>query len=431
VIVASVLVSAAGLARSARDVVGYPGIDLRARSTAGLALLRGLNPYAYDAGPGAPPELLDYTRHYASRSESTNTPTVLLAYGAFANLQWTTQRVIWFALEWGAFGAALLLLVRMTPRVRHRIVLLALALFFFAGGYFWRFHVERGQTYVFLVLLETFAVALASGRLRGDGWFVGVPFGLAAILRPNMLVMAPVLWAVGLRRTALSTVSTAIAVVLLSLPVTGLAPWLEFNKAVAFWEQVKLGNPSPGESLAPAYRPSPLLDGYDYTQGAELIGFDRSLTLTAGASRVLPPIVGPVATYRWWPVVPKLVTIVVTIAFTILAWTRRRQLSLHERIGLAILTTVVVDYILPPIRVVYADVLFLVPLALFLPAMLRRDTPSVFVALVLAGLAVGHNQRIWDGNFLVIAVRSAGVLAGLLGVAWWRCRVERSGQLVP
>src|SRR5581483_6510387 len=85
---------------------------------------------------------------------SAYSPALLLLYAPLCEIQYHLQRMIWGGLEWGALVASIFLLHRLIPTLWTRRFFLACSLLFFIASPFWRLHVERGQYYVFLLLLE-------------------------------------------------------------------------------------------------------------------------------------------------------------------------------------------------------------------------------------------------------------------------------------
>ena len=407
----------AAVAGSVRDVWLYPGEDVRPKVTSVRALLRGLNPYTYEVGPDTPEELVDYMRPWAKRVNTSSTPTFLLLYMPTSSLPWRVQRLLWMVLEWMALTATILLLVRCCGRPTYRLLFFCIACIFFAGSYFWRLHVERGQDYVFLALLQALG-AFWCLRRRGDV-VSGIPIGAAIALRPTLLAVAPVLWIVGRRRMVYSALATGALVVLATLPWVGIAGWVEFQKAVAQLEQLALGNQELEAWLGQPYRPpSPVVEGYDYSLRTYIPAHSANVTFTSLGSTVLAHFMPRGFLLRAWPPITRGLAVLTVIGFAGLAWLGRRAgLSTRAGLALAILSGLVMDYLLGVIRTSYQDILFLVPIALMLPILLDRRTPRQFAFLVVGGLICGSIGWIVLG----VALRSAGVVGGLVMCATWLC----------
>lgn len=408
----------AAVVESAHDVWVYPGEDIRPKVTAVRAMLRGLNPYAYEVGPETPEQLLDYTRPWAKMAGSHKSPTMLLLYAPTSSLPWRFQRLLWMFVEWTALTASILLLVRCCRHPTHRLMFVCIACFFFVGGYFWRLHVERGQDYVFLTFLQSLGVFLCLRRRNGEV-VSGMPIGAAIALRPTLLALAPVLWVMGLRRMVYSAIATAALVVVATLPWIGVTGWVEFQKAVAQLEQVVLGNDELNAWLGNPYRPaSPVVEGYDYSERMFIPALSENLTLTNLGAAVLPRVERARSLQQAWPRITRGLAVLTVLGFAGLAWLGRRSgLSVRAGLALAILAGLAMDYVIGVVRTSYADISFLVPIALMLPILLDRRTPRLLIIVVLCGLVVGSNG--WDR--LGVTLRSAGVFGGLLMCATWLC----------
>lgn len=136
------------------DAVAFPGFDLRPKVVGARALLLGLDPYLPETlrWTKATPAILTDTEtvFYANTglARTTYPPSLLLLYIPFATLPYNFQRLLWWALEWAALLASIGLLCAATPR-RFQMAFLIVAIGAFACSYFWRWHAERGQYYVF------------------------------------------------------------------------------------------------------------------------------------------------------------------------------------------------------------------------------------------------------------------------------------------
>jgi hypothetical protein len=238
----ALVVAAANLVVTWGDVHHFGGTDLRARVVGARLLALGLDPYRPLPG-GVRHEWL-YHPHWVFR-EITGCPyppPLLAFYALLCWLPYTVQRVLWFALEWTALLASIAWLSRLVRPPRLRPWFVALALVFFAGGSFWRLHVERGQYYAFVLLLFTWSASGLAGRGH-DGWRAGLPLGLAAALRPTAIVVIAPLWLLGYRKTATSALAAAGATVLALLPFTGITFWKDYVRLVETFEKAVPGVP--------------------------------------------------------------------------------------------------------------------------------------------------------------------------------------------
>jgi hypothetical protein len=240
--------------------------------------------------------------------------------------------------------------------------------------------VERGQYYSLVLLLWTWAAARLAAHGRDD-WGAGVPLGLAAALRPTAAVVAAPLWLLGYRKTAATTAATLAGVVFLLLPATGLTDWRDYARLVDTLERAVPGLP-PVTSLPYAA----WVEGADFTRvmDAHSANANVHLLLVAANDRAGWPPLALVA-----PLAKAAFVATLTALLALVARGRRGRWRPLPALAVALTTAVVTDHFLP-VRWAYADILYLVPLALVLPFMLRRRGHPLLL-LVVAGLALGHS----------------------------------------
>jgi Glycosyltransferase family 87 len=340
-------------------------------------------------------------------------PPLLAVYALLCWLPYTTQRLLWFALEWTCLLVSIAWLARTIRPPTARAWFVVLALTFFAGGSFWRLHVERGQYYALVLLLMAWA---ARGLVRrgGDDWAPGVALGIAAALRPTAIVVAAPLWLLGYRRTAAATLATAAGIVLLLLPATGIVFWKDYVRLVGTLERAVPGLP-PLVSLP--Y--STWVEGADFTRVLD----DRSSN--ANIHLLLVTLQGRLG----WPplaLVPALAKAGFFIATALMLGLVFRGRAARWRprtaLALAFTTAMVADHFVP-VRWGYTDTLYLAPLGLLMPVLLRKRG-RVLLFVVLAALGLGHSLlQPLDGPPGSI-LRAVLLTGGLVG---WTVAVTRRG----
>ncbi len=381
---------------SARDCFQYPGVDLRCRVVAARAIRMGLDPYQYEWREGMSEQLLDPTRRHPGPSRATYPPTLLMLYVPLSGFPYQTQRAIWFLLEWSALVASLSLLLGVVRSRAARTALLALGMFFFVSGDLWRFHVERGQFYVFVLLLMALGTRSLVRHGRED-WRTGIFFGLAAALRPTFFLMALPLAVLGYRKSAVAMAATLAIAIALTLPWVGLQGWACYLETMRVWEQaagaVACGEDPFLRTYGPA-RPVPTT--------AEGIDFFHILPIETAGSTVLANFYPVYSGLRRLVALPPLITIarigLLAFVFAVggvavsLRW-RTRAVSPRFIAALGALACIDGEYFLP-IRFSYADILFLLPLALLIPALLRLERMGFARTFVIAGLVLGGHRSL-------------------------------------
>jgi hypothetical protein len=400
---------------SCRDVLQYIGVDFRSRVVASRALLAGLDPYTFQWQQDMSERLLDPFISHDRTPRVTVPPTVLCLYAPLAGLSYPTQRLLSFALEWLALALSLALLCRVVPGQPARVLFLLAAVFFFAFSDFWRLHVERGQVYVFHLLPLSAGVYWC---LRGgfDSWTAGAAFGLAAALRPNLLVLAPAFLVLGKYRSGLGTLLTCAVAVAATLPLSGVCTWqsyLQMGQAHyrSLWDPDSLPK-----------RPVP-------PQPAELEGY------STGPVPALPELYSTSfpAYYEAWrgglglPVVDLgrlcgLLMVGLSAALLGLLWLGRRRPPARFTLLLIVVAALDLEFFLPQ-RWAYADIVYLLPLALAFGFLRRLGRPGILAAalLALAGLATGQALFFRHNLALATLARSALFMGTLsvLSISLW------------
>ena len=406
------------------DVHDSGGTDLRVRVVGARALLRGINPYTIEDTVDLDPALRDPDREALSRC--TYHPTLLFFYAPLSLLPYPMQRAIWALLEWVAFFVSVGLLSACVPSRPARFWFCVAAIGLFGSSWFWRLHVERGQYYIFVVLFISLGMWLllrtkqspvlsqslhlgwpglegASPKPRGFLHFVqsspghpipvrsidealaaGVFWGLAICLRPTAAVLV-LPWLTGAQRkvgfTAIATAVTAVA----GATVMGrLEYWMDFLQLSRTWELSLLagafeGNADPDVISRPT-------DGYNtaimdgYAANLTFVSLSRSLQ-TWCASNLSPVVFARTGKVLW--------LIVLALIWTIALKQRHRQpMRIHDRLMVGVCLMLVTDYFLP-IRVEYADMMFLIPMALLMPALILKEYRGL-VLLAAFSMLIHH-----------------------------------------
>ncbi|MBI3831314.1 MAG: DUF2029 domain-containing protein [Planctomycetes bacterium] len=401
-VAAAVVVLVHALGVSWNDVNQDGGLDLRAKVVAARQVMAGYDPYFYRTGPTTPELWLD-PMATSGHARVTMTPAGIALYMPFAGLPYRTQRQIWFALEWAALLGAIALLAFTMRSARGRAIFLAVALLLFAGGYFWRVHVERGQYYSFVLLLLAAGAWLATRRPAWR-WTAGLLWGSAIALRPTFLVLPALLFVMHRRKEAVAAGIGLVLAIVVTLPATGTTIWEDYFLAMRVHERGHTHPYWPGDS----YELKTVVEGMDMRQLIEdrskdvallnILSWDTDLAFITDRRESLGLFCRGLA-LAW--------------SLTFLAYLQFRARPLQRmQYALAAGSILVlgIDYLVPS-RWGYTDVLFLLPMALLLPLLLRRNTRPWPLVLVTAGLLAGYALNSSQGTLL----RSLLVMAGFHG----------------
>ncbi len=337
------------------------GYDLSFYWRAASAVLHGLPIYSAEqlAGPYAPQGQNGFL--YPPPFAAVMTPFAILFPADY-------RAAMWF---WAALGAATLVAgtlalarsVDLVPRVRTAtglgpwILLVAVFSFPPVVG-------ELVLGNVHILLLGLFAVAwlgVRSGDRAGERW-AGIAVGLAAAVKvfPALLILWFLL--TGRRRAALWSVVAGLAALVVTLPVTGIGPWLDYPSVLA-----NLSAPSDTtDTLAPT------------VWLAGLVGF--------GVARI----------------------VVTVAALALLVWSARR-LPMRRSFAVAVMLSVLIA---PALYQHYLAILVL-PFLLLLP----ESGALKWLALAYLLMSGGEQTALGDLSWIVnLGFPTAGALL-LLGVA--------------
>ncbi|HEX4055450.1 MAG TPA: glycosyltransferase family 87 protein [Tepidisphaeraceae bacterium] len=387
-------ISLAAFLGTVNDVMESPGTDLRCRVVGARAMMLGMDPYFMPAKTDQVQTLQDPDRYAAVCTRCTYAPTLLCLYMPFANLSYQAQRYIWFGIEWCALAGSIVLL-RETLRGRLiKNVFTAIATFFFADGVFWRLHLERGQYYVFIVFLLSLTAWFCIGKsgdeetpTARDHWWNGIPLGIAAAMRLTPLAALLPLWVSGFRRTAVGAAVVFGACIAGALAVAGPGPWESYFRSVSIQSRLVLDSDFFNSERA-KLPPLPAT--------AEGMTFKQRIAMPCANVTFAMDILQPMSDrFHWmpgrdqWQLISRGGAAVVCLLFPLAL--RRRTLGPAEKLAAVFLCVLSVDFFLPA-RISYADILFLAPIALLMPSMLRDRKGFIWLAVTLLGLAMCHGM---------------------------------------
>jgi hypothetical protein len=209
------------LATALADLRDYPGVDLRARVVGARALIEGLDPYDMNG-------LAAHRDYFRSGNAVSFTPALLALYIPLSKLPFRTQRTIYFWLDWMIALGAFYVVKRSFCKTRESAYLcwIVFAIFILCS-YSFRFHLERGQSYMFLMLLTClFAAAVKN---HWTSWISCLPVALLLLVRPTYgLILVAALAYPGMSKWVIRVLVVVIAMFAMTLQFDGMARWREF-----------------------------------------------------------------------------------------------------------------------------------------------------------------------------------------------------------
>jgi len=406
------------------DIGRYAGIDFRNRIVGARVLLTGQDPYAFEWQPGMPLELLDPC-HDNLVHRLTAPPPTLFLYATLAPLPYKMERLASFVLEWLALLAGIAILSRTITDHRQRVVFLLTAVLFFVLSGFWRMHVERGQVYVFHLLVLS-AGAAACLRRNMNSWTGGILFGIAALMRLNYLLLAPAFLLLRQWKTGLGSVLTFILCVLATLPLLPSGSWQSYLRVgdqyyLTLWAPERLPPRTPPAHEGP-------VEDVDFRNALDDVSSTSFAVLYQTWRQGSPlPLVD-------LGLISKGIMVLLSVTLLGLLALRRNEPP-PPRLTLALLVAFALDteFFLPH-RWGYVDVVLLLPLALLWPFLWDNRTAShVAVGILLVGFISGMCLVPQLSLYYATLLRSwlvMGSLTGLAVVCWLRRGEDYPGTAV-
>lgn len=393
------------------DVRRYAGDDLRNRVVGARVMLAGYDPYTFVWQPDMPEQWLDPVCDSKAHRLTASPPTLLL-YAVIAPYPYSAQRFISFTCEWLALLVSLALLAWNLPNLRLRFAFLLGATLFVIATDVWRMHLERGQFYVFALLALSAAIACSRGGQK-DSIGTGIALGILALMRPNLLVIAPGLLLLRQWRSSSAMLAIVSAGVIATLLVMPMSSWQSY---LGVGDQYfrKLQDPHAVPDLRRPFYEGPV----------EGVQFGNSLPYIESSS--FAQLVRTLHEQIDWPMIDVALTsklIVAATAFLMLTLIWRRRGS-DVRYGFALIVVMSLDteFFLPH-RWGYTDVMLLAPLALLLPELL---TSRFALGVVLLGLLSGPVGQHVFGLYAATVLRSWLVMGGLTWLAICRSEPDAS-----
>jgi hypothetical protein len=245
-VILALIISVLGFIVDFSNTLNYGAVDLRNRVVGARLLLEGKDPYYFKWQPGMPDTLLDPLddpKRMVSRV--TVPPTVLMVQAPLARLNYLTQKIIWFLLQWGLFIGTVIIFYKLATSPIKRNLLLIISLLFFSGSYFWRFHVERGQIYILYVFLLSCAYWLAQKPFKTFKYnhiLSGFLVGLTASFRPPVVLMFIPMFLYNQWQLLIGSIVGILSGLFISFAFAGTFIWKNYLSAIKGYAEPSSGN---------------------------------------------------------------------------------------------------------------------------------------------------------------------------------------------
>lgn len=372
---------------SLRDIKQYGGNDLRNKVVGARYLLAGLDPYAIEWSP--PKEwFVDPLRRYPGVSRTTVTPLVLMVYCPFAWLPYSTQRMIWFFIEWLTIILCILVLMNIVRVGMSRFVFLVFALFFFVSGYFWRSHVETGQFYIFLTFILSLAIFF---DMKQKSFISAILLGLLAIFRPTFFIIVPLLLLLRGWKIAGTMVLASVAIFTLSLIGSNIQIWDSYVKNIFLIQRVVIDKEYSKTKFGLGNKVSgSVFEGANFSDALPNTGVPiSSLVVIKQIAKVVPNI-SPAIILQ----LNKFAGAAVIIYCFIVSFLIRKYSFNKKFIWIFIVAAILnLDYF-TPLRLQYVDIMFLPVIALAAPLIISPFVSIYFPIVVTSAFLLGHNRTL-------------------------------------
>ncbi|MBN2460552.1 MAG: DUF2029 domain-containing protein [Candidatus Cloacimonetes bacterium] len=331
------------------------GIDLRNRIIGARLLRSGVDPYFFKWDRDTDERFVDPRDYYRNLpvSRVTVPPTLLFLHQILADIPYLFTKYLWLFLQWLMFLIILYIMTAHTREPTRVILILFTGLLYIAGSYIWRLHTDRGQIYIFYVLLMSLSFAFLSGRSNLEYLLGGILAGITAALRfPYLLVFLPFL--LGGRWKFIIGGFTGFAMTIAaSFFCCDLGNWQMYFKAMKVHELYHLGYIKTVCSKFPAQ----LVENLD--------NLEKSLFIHHPDSSIQGIF------YRYWKIridaetlILVFVTILTVSVLVFLIMGRKKKYSDEIMFLSGINLVFLSEFFLPAFRFAYNNVIWLLPISL-------------------------------------------------------------------
>ncbi len=368
----------------------FGGVDLRNRVVAARVTQElHQDPYYFKWNNGLSDHYLDPSDNILIPvSRVTVPPTVLLFHNLFSFLPYSFERWIWFIFQWICLLLSIYLLTRLTNSEVTKKLIWILGFFFISGSYFWRLHVERGQIYIFYTALFILSVYLykkfiesekniksASKLLAGSGLILGYLISL----RPTFIfALLPFFLYKKFKFVAISISGIIFSIILTSLFIP-LPLWQNYYHSIQFQGLMRISPDANFQSVG-----IDVAEGFNMRNFLDVPGEDSSL------QRIIHGL------FKTWPTSNQMLILLFLffagLTFYLLK-TKKWGVAGLELFFLGSIFSFFSEFFTPAPRWPYANVIWLIPLGLFLIESEKISVKSapLFLTYTLLLLALFSN----------------------------------------
>lgn len=353
VFIVALVTSARSFLVDVNNTLKFGGVDLRDRVVAARVALEGMDPYTFKWSEEYPKTLLNPIENpEIPVTRASFAPMVILIHMPLARIPYSIQRTLWLFAQWGLLLLTIHLFASLSPDKR-RAKLIWITGLLISSTSLWRFHVERGQVYVLYAFLVALSFWITSKSWRYSHYLGGLVLGLAAVLRPTIVVMA-IPFVIFRRYKIFSGMIAGLAIAFLVCSATfGFSIWKSYTNSMKYFEQANLGELNFSVYAFPEIA---VIEGMDNLRSAAVIPLNNT-----SIQYIL---------HQYFKVRLKSPTLILFLALTLLlvsAWLFGKghfDAPLPAIFLFASVLVLITDYFLPATKSYYSEILWVIPASL-------------------------------------------------------------------
>ncbi len=241
-LIMSIFFAVVGFIKDIENTSLFGGIDLRNRVVGSRLIKAGYDPYFFKWNNSFSDFFLDSRDHpNIPVSRVTVPPTVLQLHSFFSELPYKIQRYLWMFIQWLLLIFSIYFFSKSEKNLIKTKLIWITSLFFMAGSYVFRLHVERGQIYILFIFLFSIAYYIYQDKKKFSSILSGIIIGYTTALRPPMCLIGVPFLLYKKWRFIVGQIIGFIIGILTSFIFVNFKIWKSYFTAMDIHEKVHLG----------------------------------------------------------------------------------------------------------------------------------------------------------------------------------------------
>lgn len=241
-LIMSIFFAVVGFIKDIENTSLFGGMDLRNRVVGSRLIKAGYDPYFFKWNDSFSDFFLDSRDHpNIPVSRVTVPPTVLQLHSFFSDLPYKIQRYAWTFIQWILLILSIYFFTKSEKNLIKTKLIWITSLFFMAGSYVFRLHVERGQIYILFVFLFSTAYYIYQDKNKFSSILSGIIIGYTTALRPPMCFIGVPFLIYKKWRFIVGQIIGFIIGILTSFIFVNFKIWKSYFTAMDIHEKVHLG----------------------------------------------------------------------------------------------------------------------------------------------------------------------------------------------